>query len=174
MTVDVPQPLWTPQEPEKSQLAQFQKHIASKYAAEFGIPNKNSTMLINVVDSYDDLWRWSTTQIAPFWYEVFHYLQIKAQNAPKSHEDVMDDSLLMFPRPTWFQNTSVNFAENLLFPSHAIEDPDEHIAIIEASEAGVQQRVTWTELRIRVAQFASALKAAGVTKGDRVGGICLD
>ena len=79
----------------------------------------------------------------------------------------------MFPRPTWFKETDVNFAENILFPAPEIENPDTTIAIIEASEAGVQQRVTWTELRHRVAQFASALRAAGITKGDRVGGMFL-
>ena len=60
-----------------------------------------------------------------------------------------------------------------MFPSPDIENPDTTIAIIEASEAGVQQRVTWTELRERVAQFAAALRAAGITEGDRVGGIVL-
>jgi len=77
----------------------------------------------------------------------------------------------MFPRPAWFRNTSLNFAENLLFPTPEIEDPDTAVAIIEASENGVQQRVTWTELRNRVGQFAAALRANGVTKGDRVGGM---
>ena len=76
----------------------------------------------------------------------------------------------MYPRPTWFKDTYINFAENLLYPLPAIENPDTAVAIIEASEAGVQQRVTWTDLRDRVAQFAAALKAVGVTKGDRVGG----
>lgn len=61
-----------------------------------------------------------------------------------------------------------------MFPSPEIEDPNTAIAIIEATEAGVQQRVTWTELRNRVAQFASALRAAGVSEGDRVGGIILN
>jgi acetoacetyl-CoA synthetase len=85
----------------------------------------------------------------------------------------VDESLPMFPRPTWFKKTKLNFAENLLFPSPAIENPDTAIAIIEASEKGVQQRISWTELRNRVGQFASALRAAGVTEGDRVGGIMI-
>jgi acetoacetyl-CoA synthetase len=127
-----------------------------------------------LIDTYDDLWRWSTNQVPQFWYEIFHYLQIKGQNPPKSPEDVVDERLPMFPRPTWFKNTSINFAENLLFPTPEIEDPDHVTAIIEASEAGVQQRVTWTELRNRVAQFAAALKAAGVAEGDRVGGMNLE
>ena len=76
----------------------------------------------------------------------------------------------MFPRPTWFAVTTLNFAENVLFPSPEIENPNTTIAIIEPSEKGVQQRVSWTELRNRVAQFAAALRAAGVTEGDRIGG----
>lgn len=125
------------------------------------------------IDAYDDLWRWSVEQVPQFWYEVFHFLEIKSHEPPKEAEDVVDMSLGMYPRPTWFGKTTLNFAENLLYPSPQIEDPDTQIAIIEASEKGVQQRVTWTELRNRVAQFASALRVAGVTKGDRIGGAFL-
>jgi len=125
------------------------------------------------IDAYNDLWRWSVEQVPQFWYEVFHFLEIKSHEPPKGAEDVVDMSLGMYPRPSWFGKTTLNFAENLLYPSPQIENPDTQIAIIEASEKGVQQRITWTELRNRVAQFASALRAAGVTKGDRVGGACL-
>jgi acetoacetyl-CoA synthetase len=111
------------------------------------------------------------TQVPQFWYEVFHFLQIKCENPPTSPEEVVDEGVGMFPRPTWFRNVSLNFAENLLFPSAEIANPDTAIAIIEASEAGVQKRLTWTELRECVAQFAAALRSAGITKGDRVGGI---
>ena len=79
----------------------------------------------------------------------------------------------MFPRPAWFRNTSLNLAENLLFPSPEIESPDTAIAIIESNENGVLQRITWTELRHRVARFVTALRAAGIEKGDRVGGISI-
>ena len=126
------------------------------------------------IDAYDDLWRWSVDQVPQFWYEVFHFLEIKSQNPPEAPEDVVDMSLGMYPRPTWFGKSRLNFAENLLYPSPEIKHPDTQIAIIEASEAGVQQRVTWTELRDRVARFASALRAAGITKGDRVGGMHSD
>jgi len=126
-------------------------------------------------DSYDDFWRWSTTQVSQFWLEAFSFLQIKSGNPPSTPEDAVDEALPMFPRPTWFQNTTLNFAENLLFPAPAIESPDTTVAIIEATEKGVQRRVTWTELRTRVAQFANALRVAGVSEGDRVGGshLCL-
>jgi acetoacetyl-CoA synthetase len=172
MTVDIPTALWIPSESEKSQLTHFQNYIAKKYNRIFGnTPQTTLELWLNMSDSYDDLWRWSITQVPQFWYEVFQYLQIKSQYPPESPEDVLDESLPMFPRPTWFAKTKLNFAENLLFPSREIENPDTTIAIIEASENGVQQRISWTELRNRVAQFVSALRAAGVTEGDRVGGI---
>lgn len=173
MTVDAPKPLWTPTNPENSQLAHFQAYIAKKYNCKSGNVPQHFSAIIKIdlgVDSYDDLWQWSTTHVAQFWYEVYYYLQLKGQNPPQSPADVVDESLPMYPRPTWFKDTYINFAENLLYPLPAIENPDTAVAIIEASEAGVQQRVTWTDLRDRVAQFAAALKAVGVTKGDRVGG----
>lgn len=44
MTVDTPKPLWTPSNPEKSQLAHFQNYIAKKHNRKFGKgpPNKIS------------------------------------------------------------------------------------------------------------------------------------
>jgi acetoacetyl-CoA synthetase len=173
MTVDPPKPLWTPSNPEKSQLIHFQNYITKKHNRKFGkrAPQQFFEHGLSGADSYDDFWRWSTDHISQFWFDIFHYLKIKCENPPKSPEDVVDETLPIFPRPIWFKDTCLNFAEDVLFPSPEIEDPDTAIAIIEATEAGVQQRVTWTELRDRVAQFASALRAAGVSEGDRVGGI---
>lgn len=172
MTVGAPKPLWTPVTPENSQLAQFQKHIAEKYNSNFGTSPTVSNASSHTLGTYHDLWRWSVEHVPQFWYEVFKFLHIKSNNPPTSPADVVDIHAAMFPRPTWFKDTELNFAENMLFPSPEIENPDTAIAIIEASEAGVQQRITWTELRQRVALFASGLRAAGITKGDRVGGMC--
>lgn len=111
------------------------------------------------------------THIPEFWFEAFRFLQIKSQNPPECPKDVIDESLEMFPRPTWFGKTVLNFAENLLYPTPEIENPDDAIAIVEANETGVSRRISWVELRERVALFAAALRCAGVTKGDRIGGI---
>ena len=168
MTISPPKPLWTPTNPEKSKLSHFQSYIERNHDQKF---RKFPRILFLIRESYHDLWRWSITHTPQFWYEVYHYLQVKGENAPESPKDVVDDSLEMFPRPTWFKGTSLNFAENLLYPIPAIEDPNTAVAIIEASEAGVQNRVSWTLLRERVGQFTAALRAAGVTKGDRIGGM---
>jgi len=73
----------------------------------------------------------------------------------------------MFPRPSFFGNAKLNFAENLLFPS---SNPDEDsYAVIEANEEG-RNYVTWKELRERVRQCTVAMRKLGVKQGDRVAG----
>jgi Acetyl-coenzyme A synthetase N-terminus len=121
-------------------------------------------------ESYEDLWQWSVTHIPEFWFETFHFLHIKSDSPPTCADQVVDETHGMFPRPTWFRTTKLNFAENLLYPTPEIANPDTTVAIIEATEEGVSQRLTWTDLRVQVAQFTQALRAAGVTKGDRIGG----
>lgn len=73
----------------------------------------------------------------------------------------------MFPRPAFFEDATLNFAENLLFPS--CNPRDDSCAVIEASESS-RNHVTWMELRERVRQCAVAMRALGVIQGDRVAG----
>jgi acetoacetyl-CoA synthetase len=72
----------------------------------------------------------------------------------------------------------MNFAENLLYsriPGEAsdkrgkIGKEDGKIAVTEIREGYTEvKNVTWGQLRKEVAVLASAMKAHGVTKGDRV------
>ena len=73
----------------------------------------------------------------------------------------------MFPRPPFFQDARLNFAENLLYPSHQIA-PESH-AIIEVTEERYEY-VSWAELRVRVRVCAAAMRAVGVKLSDRVAG----
>ena len=73
----------------------------------------------------------------------------------------------MFPKPAFFPGCTLNFAQNLLFPS-CNPDP-ESPAIIVASETK-REVITWADLRRRVTVCASAMKRAGVKEGDRVAG----
>lgn len=73
----------------------------------------------------------------------------------------------MFPRPAFFDGSTLNFAENLLYPAAA---PDENTtAIIGATEAD-REYISWKELRESVRKCANALKEAGLQTGDRVAG----
>ena len=73
----------------------------------------------------------------------------------------------MFPRPTFFKDATLNFAENLLFPTPEV-DP-ESTAIIAATET-IREKVSWNELRERVKECQSGLIELGLNEGDRVAG----
>ena len=80
---------------------------------------------------------------------------------------VFDESAPMFPKPVFFPGCTLNFAENLLFPS-CNPDP-ESLAIIAATETK-REVITWADLRRHVAVAAAAMRRAGVKQGDRVAG----
>lgn len=73
----------------------------------------------------------------------------------------------MYPRPDFFPSSTLNFAENLLYPS-AVSDPSQP-AIIEANETS-SHPISWTELRERVRRCVLALQNLSLGPGDRVAG----
>ena len=73
----------------------------------------------------------------------------------------------MFPRPSFFQGSKLNFAQNLLFPQ--CEPKSDSVAVIAANEDS-REYVTWKELRERVRQCAAAMRTIGLKEGDRVAG----
>ena len=73
----------------------------------------------------------------------------------------------MYPRPDFFPTSTLNFAENLLYPC---SNPDpESIAIIQANESS-SSSITWAELRERVRRCAIALAELDIRPHDRVAG----
>lgn len=82
-------------------------------------------------------------------------------------KQAVDSNAPMFPRPPFFQGASLNFAENLLFPTQQV-DPDAP-AIIAATET-TRETVSWRELRERVKQCQAGMMAVGLRQGDRVAG----
>jgi acetoacetyl-CoA synthetase len=73
----------------------------------------------------------------------------------------------MFPRPEFFENARLNFAENLLFPTQDVDAKSP--AIIAVTET-TREIVTWEELRERVRLCQSGMIALGLKEGDRVAG----
>lgn len=142
--------LWRHSAPESTQIYDFMTKVNKKYGLS--------------LSDYDALWKWSTSEPAQFWEEIWHYTHIKAHTPYKK---VLESNQPLFPRPAFFEGSTLNFAENLLFPS---ANPDEDsIAIIGATEAD-REFISWKELRERVRQSANALKEAGLQSGDRVAG----
>lgn len=56
--------LWRHPDPTSSQMWQFMKNVSKKYGTDF--------------DTYDQLLRWSTDNVADFWSEAWHHVGIKA------------------------------------------------------------------------------------------------
>lgn len=73
----------------------------------------------------------------------------------------------MFPRPNFFQGSTLNFAYNLLYPASS-PDPSS-VAIVSLTESSSQE-ITWQQLRDQVITLATAMHAHGLQPYDRVAG----
>ena len=113
-------------------------------------------------DSYDALWRWSTTELDAFWQSVWDYFRIES---PTPHTAVLGKNTM--PGAQWFPGAQVNYARQALRhvdAAHAAGLP----AIISCNEKGQHRELSWPELRRQVASLALHLKAQGIQPGDRV------
>ncbi|WP_213954633.1 MULTISPECIES: acetoacetate--CoA ligase [unclassified Variovorax] len=113
-------------------------------------------------DSYDALWRWSTTALDAFWQSIWDY---QGMRSPTPHSAVLAENRM--PGAVWFPGAQVNYAREVLRhvdAAHAAGLP----AIISDNERGEVRELSWRELRRQVASVALALKSLGVQRGDRV------
>ena len=112
--------------------------------------------------SYDDLWRWSVTDLDAFWQSIWDYHDL-ASPTPYARVLARDQ----MPGAVWFDGAQVNYASQVLRhvePAHAAGQP----AIIADNELGEAREVSWPELKRQVASMALTLRELGVVRGDRV------
>ncbi|MBC5783073.1 acetate--CoA ligase [Ramlibacter sp. USB13] len=83
----------------------------------------------------------------------------------KPFTQVLDESKAPFYK--WFQDGELNASANCL-DKHVGTPVENKVAIVFESDDGQVSQVTYKELLARVSQFANALKAQGIKKGDRV------
>ena len=141
-------PLWIPSEKRVKQ-ANITRFI--------NVVNKKHNLKIN---SYSQLYKWSTKNIPDFWANTWEFVGMKSSHG---YDAVIDD-LNKFPGAKWFIGSRLNFAENLL------RHRDDHVAFIFRGETQKSARITYTELYDSVARLAKPLREIGVTSGDRVVG----
>ena len=113
-------------------------------------------------DSYDALWRWSTTDLGAFWQSVWDYFDL---HSPTPHRAVLGEARM--PSARWFEGAQCNYVEQVfrhVAPAHAAGFP----ALISRNERGDARELTWPQLRRQVASLALHLRAQGVQPGDRV------
>lgn len=145
-------PLWQPkkQDIENSNLFKFIEYINKEH-------NKN-------FNDYSDLYDWSIHHIENFWEAILKYSDIKLSKPYDSITSKPDEKDFNIPRPKWFEGAKLNFAENLL------KYDDDTIAIIHWAENEQALRITYKELKEKVAFVANGLRYLGVKKGDVVAG----
>jgi acetyl-CoA synthetase len=83
----------------------------------------------------------------------------------KGFKKTLDESNAPFYK--WFEDGTLNASANCL-DKHIGTPTESKTAIIFEADDGLVTTVTYKELLARVSQFANALKARGIKKGDRV------
>jgi acetoacetyl-CoA synthetase len=113
-------------------------------------------------ESYDALWRWSTTDLSAFWRSLWDYFGLQSPTPIKA---VLDEPVM--PGAKWFEGAQVNYVRQVfrhVDPAHAAR----FAAVISRNEKGSHRELSWPELRRQVASLALHLKKQGVQPGDRV------
>jgi acetoacetyl-CoA synthetase len=138
--------LWQPSAAvkEKSNLSHYMQWLENQYGLAF--------------HSYQELWRWSVTDLERFWESVWNFFDI---NASKKYTSVL--STRTMPGADWFAGTELNYAEHV-FRNMSPERP----AILYQSEDGELGEITWQELYEKTTIVARLLGQLGVERGDRV------
>jgi acetoacetyl-CoA synthetase len=138
--------LWQPSAAvkEKSNLSHYMQWLENQYGLAF--------------HSYQELWRWSVTDLERFWESVWNFFDI---NASKKYTSVL--STRTMPGADWFAGAELNYAEHV-FRNMSPERP----AILYQSEDGELGEITWQELYEKTTIVARLLGQLGVERGDRV------
>jgi len=142
------EPIWTPSAERVAacNLMRFAAYVRERHGAPPG--------------DYEALWRWSVQQREQFWAAVMEFAQVL--HTPGTAPVLQERDRM--PGAKWFEDTRLNFAENLLARD------DDHVAIVFCNERGTRRQLTYRELRAEVGRVAAGLRELGIGPGDRVAG----
>jgi acetoacetyl-CoA synthetase len=152
---DEPEILWAPSAEmvERSPLTRYMRWLEDEWDLHF--------------DDYQELWRWSTTEIEEFWRTIWEHFEVTASGeGQRELEDPSPDVVLterVMPGASWFPGTELNYTEHI-FRGKA----DDEVALVYASELRELTELRWGEFRERVAAVREGLHDLGVSRGDRV------
>ena len=112
--------------------------------------------------TYNDLWRWSVTDLDAFWQSIWDYFQFESITP---YTAVLANNVM--PGAKWFPGAKTNYAHQVLRHAKPAHEAG-FLAVISLNEKGLRQEMSWPELRRQVAAMALHLQAQGVQPGDRV------
>jgi acetoacetyl-CoA synthetase len=111
-------------------------------------------------ETYDELWRWSVTDLGDFWASVWEHFGVASSS---SFSRVLAERQM--PGARWFPGARLNWAENALrLAGRDAED----VIVIGRSQTRERVTLTGAELRDQVARARAGLQRLGVAPGDRV------
>lgn len=139
-------PMWAPNAETITQFSQFKAHINNKQNLE--------------LKNHHDLHAWSIENRGDFWRSVIDFCGVIYHQ--EAETNLIDDGHMIDAQ--WFPGMTLNFAENLL--RHTGSDN----AITFEREDGGVSRLSYDELRLKVALLQQHLQRQGVGKGDAVAG----
>ncbi|MEO7392581.1 MAG: acetate--CoA ligase [Ramlibacter sp.] len=116
---------------------------------------------ISGMEAYNALCHEAATDFEGFWARVARENVVWT----KPFTRTLDESNAPFYK--WFDDGELNASANCL-DKHMGTPVQSKTAIVFEADDGAVTRVTYKELLARVSQFANALKAQGIRKGDRV------
>ncbi|HEY6053973.1 MAG TPA: acetoacetate--CoA ligase [Gaiellaceae bacterium] len=108
--------------------------------------------------TYDELWRWSVTDLEGFWGSLWDEFDVQAS---RPYERVLGRREM--PGAEWFPGAELSYVEHMFRGRD-----DGAVAIVHASELRPQAETTWGELRALTARIRAGLRQHGVERGDRV------
>jgi acetoacetyl-CoA synthetase len=138
--------LWQPSQEFQngSRLAEYMRWLASTHGQQF--------------DTYEELWRWSTSDLEGFWASIVDFFDVRFARKP---ERILGERAM--PGARWFEGAQLNYTDNM-FRNASPERP----ALICQSETRPLAEVSWRQLEQQVASVAASLRRMGVKRGDRV------
>ena len=152
-TNNVPRVLWQPLADAASatQMGRF----AARCSDQTGLD----------LSEYEDLWRWSVTDLDGFWTQILQFFDVIVEGDPQP----VRTGATMF-ETTWFPNLHLNYAENALRGPSSTRPGlnDEHPAVQAESQLWGECSLTRGELRTQVAACQQGLIGLGVESGDVV------
>lgn len=140
--------VWTPSKEfgERSRMADFMRWLERNRGLRF--------------DGYEALHAWSVQEVEAFWGAVWDYFGVRAS---RPYGKVLDRRVM--PGARWFEGAELNFAEHML---RFGEDHPDRIALRHLSELRPLGATNWAELASAVRRLASAMRAIGIGRSDRV------
>ncbi|MEV0727798.1 acetoacetate--CoA ligase [Polymorphospora sp. NPDC050346] len=140
--------LWTPRADvrEHTRIGDYLRWLGERRGLDFA--------------DYDELWRWSVTDIDAFWRSIWDYFEVIAHTAPTATVEHP-----AMPGTRWFPGATLNYAEHVLrMPGLADDDP----VVVAHSQTRAPVTLTAAQLRDRVRRVRAGLRRLGVGPGDRV------